>query len=78
MIAKIFSNKASKATATVSVPVEKKHSLAIPEDSMLRRHFLTQLRAVVEAEVLPESLDPSLSHYYEASVAAEFQKRLAG
>ena len=52
--------------------------LAIPQDSMLRRHFLTHLRAVVENEIVPKSVDPSLSHYYEASVAAEFQKRLAG
>lgn len=56
---------------------EEKAKLVVPEDSMLRRHFLTQLRAVVEAEVLPKSADSILSHYYEAAVAAEIQKRLA-
>jgi hypothetical protein len=43
---------------------------------MLRRHFLTHLRAEVENELLPQSSDSSLRHYYEASIAAEIQKRL--
>jgi hypothetical protein len=58
--------------------IEEKSKLAVPEDSTLRRHFLTQLRSVIEAEILPKSIDPALNHYYAAAVAAEFQKRLAG
>jgi hypothetical protein len=61
----------------MSTSDEKPTKLAIPEDSMLRRHFLTQLRATVESDILPESADASLSHYYSAAIAAEYQKRLA-
>jgi hypothetical protein len=48
----------------------------LPEDTMLRRHFLTQLRIEIENNLVPKLFDPSLWHYYEASVAAEYQKRL--
>ncbi len=57
--------------------ITEKPITVVPEDSMLRRHFLTHIRAVVEADILPNNLDPALKHYYEANVAAEIQKRLA-
>jgi hypothetical protein len=53
-----------------------KSHLVIPEDSTLRRHFLTQLRAEVEADIVPKDVDDNLKHYYAANVAAEIQKRL--
>ncbi len=61
-----------------AIPAEVKPKLVVPEDSMLRRHFLTHLRSQIEAEIMPHSIDPNLRHYYDASVAAEIQKRLAG
>ena len=76
VISRIFSNKSEKnALATSSATTPK---LVVPEDSVLRRHFLTHLRAEIEAELMPHPTDSSLRHYYDASVAAEFQKRLAG
>ena len=74
---RFFPTTQNPSEIIMSISEEKPAKLAIPEDSTLRRHFLTQLRAVVEAEVLPASMDSSLSHYYEATVAAEYQKRLA-
>lgn len=74
-ISSLFSGKSSKTNSTAQV--EEKPKLVIPEDSMLKRHFLTQLRADIENSLVPNLIDPSLRHYYEASVAAEFQKRLA-
>jgi len=59
-------------------PSVVKPKVVVPEDSMLRRHFLTHLRTQVEAEIMPRTIDPNLRHYYDASVAAEIQKRLAG
>jgi hypothetical protein len=59
-------------------PAELKPKVIVPEDSMLRRHFLTHLRSEIEAEIMPHPIDPNLRHYYDASVAAEIQKRLAG
>jgi hypothetical protein len=82
ILSRLFSSKPGKtdlASSTDLAPsVDVKPKLVVPEDSMLKRHFLTQLRSVVEAEILPSSTDSSLRHYYEASVAAELQKRLAG
>ena len=75
IISSLFSGKASKTKATEAV--KEKIRLSVPEDSMLKRHFLTQLRADVENALLPNFADPSLKHYYEATVAAEYQKRLS-
>ena len=61
-----------------AIPDEGKPKVVVPEDSMLRRHFLTHLRTEIEAEIMPRQIDPNLRHYYDASVAAEIQKRLAG
>ena len=61
-----------------ATPSEVKTKVIVPEDSMLRRHFLTHLRTQIEAEIMPHPIDPNLRHYYDASVAAEIQKRLAG
>ncbi|WP_031435178.1 hypothetical protein [Methylomarinum vadi] len=48
----------------------------IPEDSTLRRHFLTQLRAEVEAEFAPRPTDSTLKRHHDALIAAELEKRL--
>jgi|JFJP01.1.fsa_nt_gi Zn-dependent peptidase ImmA (M78 family) len=74
VMARLFSNRQEKAD--VSSSVEVKQGMVIPEDSMLRRHFLTHLRSTVEVELMSQPIDPTLRHYYDASVAAEIQKRL--
>ena len=74
--ATIFSKNLEKND--FATPAEVKQKVVVPEDSMLRRHFLTHLRTEVEAEIMLHPIDPNLRHYYEASVAAEIQKRLAG
>ncbi len=68
----------SAEAKAIDLPSSKeKANLVIPEDSALKRHFLTQLRADIEKALLPNLPDPSLKHYYEATVAAEYQKRLS-
>lgn len=76
VMSRVFSNAQEKnALATPAVLNPK---IVVPEDSMLRRHFMTHLRTKIEAEIIPRPIDPALRHYYEASVAAEIQKRLVG
>lgn len=75
IISSFFSGKSRKAKQTTSLA--EKNRLVVPQDSTLKRHFLTQLRAEIENTLMPNSTDPSLKHYYEAAVAAEFQKRLS-
>jgi hypothetical protein len=47
-----------------------------PEDHVLKRHFLTQLRAEVEARFLPRPTDSTLSRHYESLIQAEVAARL--
>ena len=60
----------STAEATESV------KLSAPEDLALNRHFLTQLRAEVEAKFLPRPTDFTLSRHYESLIQAEVAARL--
>ncbi|MFA5924020.1 MAG: hypothetical protein WC856_22470 [Methylococcaceae bacterium] len=76
VMSRMVSNKLEKNG--IATPSEVKPKIVVPEDSVLRRHFLTHLRTEVEAEIILHSIDPNLRHYYDASVAAEIQKRLAG
>lgn len=71
-----FFSKKSNPTQVNSAATAKPNN-TVPEDSLLKRHFLTHLRSVIEAEIIPETMDLSLKHYYDAAIAAEFQKRLA-
>jgi len=76
VMSRIVSNNLQKND--FATPSEVKPKVVVPEDSMLRRHFLTHFRTEIEAEIMPHPIDPNLRHYYDASVAAEIQKRLAG
>jgi hypothetical protein len=76
VLSRIVSNNIEKND--FATPAEVKPKVVVPEDSMLRRHFLTHLRTEVETEIMPHPIDPNLRHYYDASVATEIQKRLAG
>ena len=48
----------------------------IPEDSMLKRHFLTNLRASIESELSPRPTCSTLRRHYDAQVIVEMDKRL--
>ncbi len=49
---------------------------AIPEDSTLRRHFLSQLRREIENSFGNRPTDSTLKRHYDTMVDAEFDKRL--
>lgn len=49
----------------------------IPEDSVLRRHFLTQLMTEIESEVFPRPTDSILKRHYDSLILAKFANRLA-
>ncbi len=62
----------------IRAKAEEERRLQVPEDSTLRRHFLTQLRAEIEARMPPAPTESSLRRHYDATVDAEVEKRLAG
>ena len=65
----VCDNKSSPVTVS---------KVMLPEDSMLRRHFLTQLQSEIEAALYPRPTDSVLQRHYDALVAIELENRLAG
>lgn len=50
--------------------------LQIPEDSALRRHFLTQLQAEIESHLVSRPTDSTLRRHYDSQVEAKMQEYL--
>lgn len=50
--------------------------LLLPEDSVLRRHFITQLRSEIELELFPRPSDATLQRHYDTLVATKLKNRL--
>lgn len=57
--------------------VKKEFQQKIPEDSVLRRHFLANLRAEIESGMAPRPTDSILKRHYDTMIGVEFEKRLA-
>ncbi|MFI3188540.1 hypothetical protein BCS42_13550 [Crenothrix sp. D3] len=51
--------------------------LKIPQDSVLKRHFIAHLKSEIESSLYPCPTDPKLRQRYDAQVAAELKNRLA-
>ncbi|MDD1620117.1 MAG: hypothetical protein LUQ11_01455 [Methylococcaceae bacterium] len=49
----------------------------IPEDSVLRRHFIAQLRSQIQRDMYPRPIDPTLRRLYDAMVDDELENRLS-
>jgi len=48
----------------------------LPEDSMLRRHYITNVRSEIESELPPRPTDFNLRRHHDSLVAAQLAKRL--
>jgi hypothetical protein len=59
--------------ATEQLTVTK---LQIPEDSTLRRHFLSNLRMDIESKMPPRPTEATQRHKYDAEVEAQLEKLL--
>lgn len=70
---KFFSTSSKSASVSSASPV---HALKLPEDSTLRRHFLTHLQSEIEATLHPRPTDSILQRHYDALVSAELENRL--
>lgn len=63
----------SKTNETVTLPsIDSKENL--PQDSMLKRHYLANLRAMVESLNPPRPTDSALSRHYDSLIAAEIEQ----
>ena len=50
--------------------------LVIPEDSALKRHFLSNLQAEIESELSPRPTCSMLKRHFDSLVSVEMEKRL--
>jgi hypothetical protein len=53
------------------------NKLKVPEDSVLKRHFLTHLQSEIESALFPRPTDSVLQRHYDSLVTAELENRLA-
>ena len=49
----------------------------LPQDSMLRRHYLTNLRGMIEFLKAPRPIDSALSRHYDSIISAEIEQCLS-
>jgi len=49
----------------------------IPQDSVLKRHFISQLRAEIEANMAAKPTDSVLRRHYDSLVGVELERRLS-
>ena len=50
--------------------------LVVPEDSALKRHFVSQLRADIESELAPRPTCSMLKRHHDTLVSVEMDSRL--
>jgi hypothetical protein len=53
-----------------------KNDLYVPEDAVLRRHFITHLRCEIEAGLAPRPADSILQRHHETLIATILEQRL--
>ncbi|WP_367155218.1 hypothetical protein [Methylomonas sp. HYX-M1] len=68
---------APAAVAAQQPGAEEIKTVRIPQDSVLRRHFISQLKYQIEAELPPIPSDSVLRRHHEALLNAELSKRLS-
>ncbi len=69
----IFTSRGSHAFGSDDNSSRK---VKVPEDSVLKRHFLSTLRARVESEFHPRPTDSTLKRHYDSLIHHEVQNRL--
>ncbi|AEF99096.1 hypothetical protein [Methylomonas methanica] len=75
----VCNTDSSTATATAISPNSKsgrKNTVYVPEDAVLRRHFITHLRGEIEAGMAPRPADSVLQRHHQALITATLEQRL--
>ena len=67
---------AKKQPVPAKVETKKAASLQVPEDSTLKRHFISALKVEVEVSMGPRPTDSTLKRHYDAAVQAELDSLL--
>lgn len=72
-VAKIASQVKQEAASSIN---SADTLVVVPEDSVLRRHYITQLRSEIEVDLFPRPTDFTLQRHYDTLVSAELESRL--
>jgi FtsZ-interacting cell division protein ZipA len=70
-------DSAEVSTEIVNITELPSEKQQLPEESTLRRHFLTQLMTEIESEVFPRPTDSILKRHYDSLILAKFADRLS-
>ena len=71
-----YSTKSEFAFFSTAQSAEMVAVTGLPEDSMLRRHYITNVRSEIESELPPRPTDFNLRRHHDSLVAAQLAKRL--
>jgi Rod binding domain-containing protein len=69
--------EAAEEKVSAAVIVATTEKLKIPEDSTLKRHFLSALKAEVEAGMPARPTESTLMRHYDATVQSKVENLLA-
>ncbi len=72
-----MSLKDAAVAVNAEIPALPVSKWCLPEDSALRRHFLTQVRAEIESQLFQRPTDSTLRRHYDSQVEAKMQEYLA-
>ncbi len=70
-------DSAEASTEIVNITELPSEKQQLPEESTLRRHFLTQLMAEIESEMSPRPTEATLKRHYDSLILAKIADRLA-
>jgi len=76
-LSKTFSKSSAAKRQALYSGLAYEPNRLIPEDSVLRRHYITQLRSEIELELCPRPTDFNLQRHYDTLVAEKLECRLA-
>jgi hypothetical protein len=69
--------KQTQTTATTIVQSFVNGTVSMPEDSVLKRHFIQQIKTEIQHEMSPRPNDSVLKRHYDSHMRYELEKRLA-
>lgn len=70
----LFFSKLIQQIEPINEPLSTNTSgVELPEDSVLKRHVLTQIQTEIESNLFPRPTDSVLQRHYDALVATEIE-----
>ena len=72
----VITKKAAPVAATKQATKVSTAQLQIPEDSTLKRHFISALKCQIESEMPPRPTESTLKRHYDSTVQSKLENLL--